>query len=80
MEEGWYAPLNLRASSDEDLKPLTGKSWKEWCVLLDACGGASQNLSTITTHLMKRYGLRRLYAQMIAVYYKRDWRSPQHSA
>ena len=72
-------PLNFRAGN-EDLQPLTGKSWTEWCDLLDARGGATQNLSTTVTYLMMHYGLRRLHAQMIAVYYKHEWRSPQHSA
>jgi len=72
--------LNFRASTDEDLQPLTGKSWKEWGDLLDAWEGETKNLSTIAMHLTKHYGLRRLHAQMIAVYYKREWRSPQYSA
>ncbi len=73
-------PLNFRASTDEDLQPLTDKSWKEWCELLDAWDGETKNFSTIATHLMKYYGLRRLYAQMIAVYYKREWPSSQPTA
>lgn len=66
-------PLNFCASTDEDALPLTGKCWKDWCDLLDAWGGETQNLSTIAMYLIKSYGLRRLYAQMIAVYYKREW-------
>jgi hypothetical protein len=71
--------LNVRAIT-EDLQPLTGKSWKEWCDLLDAWDGETKNFATIATYLIRHYRLRRLYAQMIAVYYKREWRSPQHSA
>ncbi len=72
--------LNFPTITDEDLRPLTDKSWKEWCELLDAWDGETKNLSTIATHLVMYYGLRRLYAQMIAVYYKREWRSPQYNA
>jgi hypothetical protein len=72
-------PLNFRASTDDDLRPLTGKSWQEWCDLLDAWEADTKNLSTIALHLTKHCGLRRLYAQMIAVYYKRAWRSPQYN-
>ena len=72
--------LNYRASTDEDLQPLTGKSWKEWCDLLDAWEGETKNLSTIAMHLTRYYGMRRLYAQMIAVYYKRERCSPQSTA
>jgi hypothetical protein len=72
--------LNYRASTDEDLQPLTGRSWKEWCDLLDAWEGETKTLSTIAMHLTRYYGMRRLYAQMIAVYYKREWRSPQYNA
>ena len=70
--------LNLSAIN-EDLQPLTGKTWKEWCEVLDAWGGETKNFATIATYLMMRYQLRRLYAQMIAVYYKRDWCSSPHS-
>jgi len=73
-------PLNFRASTEEDLQPLTGKSWKEWCELLDVWDEETKNFCTIATHLMKDCGLRRLYAQMIAVYYKREWRSAPYSA
>jgi hypothetical protein len=71
---------NFRDIGDQDLQPLTGKSWKEWCDLLDAWDDEVKNLSAITTHLMKHYELRRLYAQMIAVYYKWEWRTPQYIA
>jgi hypothetical protein len=68
--------LNFRAMT-EDLQPRTGKSWQDWGELLDAWGGETKNLTTIATYLMLHYQLRQLYAQMIAVYYKRDWRSLQ---
>jgi hypothetical protein len=71
--------LNLRTISDEDLQALTGKCWQEWCELLDAQSGQTRNFSTIATHLMKSYELRRLYAQMIAVYYRCEWCSQQHT-
>ncbi len=68
--------LNARAIS-EDLQPQTGKSWKEWCELLDMWDGETKNFTTVATYLMLHYQLRQLYAQMIAVYYKRDWRASQ---
>ena len=68
-------PRNFRASTHEDLQPLTGRSWEEWCDLLDVWEGETKNLSTIVMYLTQHYGQRRLYAQMIAVYYKREWRA-----
>jgi hypothetical protein len=40
--------LNYRVSTDENLQPLTGKSWKEWCDLFDDWEEETNNLSTIS--------------------------------
>lgn len=59
--------------SDEELRALTGKSWKEWCELLDTHDARNLSLTAITNYLIQQHHLRRLWAQTIAVYYKWEW-------
>jgi hypothetical protein len=69
--------LHFRTFTDEELQTLTGKSWGQWCDLIDAWDTEIKNFTTISAYLMRYYCLRRLWAQMIAVYYKTNWCSPR---
>ena len=71
--------FNFQMTSDTELQKVTGKTWKEWCEILDVWEGNPKKLSTIVLYLTQQYKLRRLYAQMIAVYYKQDWCSTQRT-
>jgi hypothetical protein len=63
--------------SDEELRAVTGKSWKDWCELLDTSDARNLSLTAITNYLILHHQLRRLWAQTIAVYYKWNWCSSQ---
>ena len=59
--------------SDKQVKEATGKSWKEWCELLDRWDGRTDSLTAVVKYLIEVHQVRRLWAQMIAVYYNWDW-------
>jgi hypothetical protein len=68
---------DFRLLTDEQLRKLTGKTWQTWCELLDSSGGRDKTLTAIAAYLIEQHRLRRLWAQMIAVYYKWQW-CPRH--
>ena len=57
------------AISDERIRTVTGKDWTEWVAIIDAWPASRKSFVTIANYLMRHYGLRRLWAQTIAVYY-----------
>jgi hypothetical protein len=69
--------IDFPIMTDQQLQEMTGKSWQEWGELLDAWGGRTKSLSAIAAYLIERHHLRRLWAQMIAVYYKWNWSARQ---
>ena len=64
---------DFRPLTDEQVQVVTGKNWQEWCTLIDTWGGQTKRLHLIANYLMERHHLRRLWAQMIAVYYRWEW-------
>ena len=59
-----------RNITDEQVRAGTGRDWSEWVVLLDACDGENKNFSAVSKYLIKRYGVSKFWAQVVAVYYK----------
>lgn len=55
---------------DENIADCTGKSWSEWCAILDGWRGDKNRFATIAQYLTDQYQVRRLWAQAIAVYYR----------
>jgi hypothetical protein len=55
--------------SDEQLRANTGKGWQEWVTLLETWDADKKTFASVANYLMRHYGLSRLYAQMIAVYF-----------
>jgi hypothetical protein len=64
---------DFRLLSEEEVRTVTGKTWQEWCDLIDIWNGQTRSLAAVATYLMEQHNLRRLWAQMIAVYYKQEW-------
>ena len=62
-------------SSDADIARCTGKKWAEWCALLDTWRGNKNSFATIAQYLTEQHAVRRLWAQAIAVYYRRMMRN-----
>jgi hypothetical protein len=65
--------INFPGLSDQQVKEATGMSWQEWCELLDRQDRQAESLSAIVQYLVKDHQVRRLWAQIIAVYYRWDW-------
>lgn len=61
---------DYRLLTDAQIKAITGKDWQGWCGILDTWGGKTKTLASITRYLVEQHGVRRLCAQMIAVYYQ----------
>jgi hypothetical protein len=53
----------------EQVQAATGKGWAEWIAILDASSTDKKSFVTMSNYLMRDYALRRLWAQVIAVYY-----------
>jgi hypothetical protein len=60
---------------EEQLLTCTGLSGNEWCALIDLWQGRRDSLAAIAHVLTSRCGVRRLWAQAIAVYYRRKHNS-----
>ena len=65
--------IDFPVLTDRQVRDATGKTWREWCELLNAWGGKTEHLTAVVQYLVEQHHLRRLWAQMIAVYYKWDW-------
>jgi Domain of unknown function (DUF4287) len=57
-------------SANENIADCTGKSWGEWCAILDGWRGDKNRFATIAQYLTDQHQVRRLWAQAIAVYYR----------
>jgi len=57
-------------TADENIADCTGKSWYEWCAILDGWRGDKSRFVPIADYLTEQYQVRRLWAQAIAVYYR----------
>ena len=63
---------SYRSIKDSEVQAGTGKSWLEWISLLDEINVHSMSLKAIIDYLIEAQGVMRIWAQVIAVYYK--WR------
>lgn len=64
---------DFRLMTDAEIQMLTGRTWQEWSRLIDVWGGETRGFAAIASYLIEHHNLRRLWAQMIAVYYKQEW-------
>jgi hypothetical protein len=61
---------NHEFAADENISGCTGKSWCEWCGILDGWSGDKSRFAPIADYLTEQHQVRRLWAQAIAVYYR----------
>jgi hypothetical protein len=72
--------MEAQMSCDEQLCRYTGRTWDEWCAIIDAWQGEKTSFVAIATYLVECYGLRRLCAQAIAVNYRWSQINPDRTA
>jgi hypothetical protein len=70
--------INFPKLTDAEVKQMTGKTWSEWCDELNGWGAKPKSLTAIAIYLIEQHHLRRLLAQMIAVYYKWECLQGKH--
>ena len=59
-----------RTIKDTEVRTGTGKGWAEWIGLLDAIHANKMLMTDIINYLVEVYRVERVWAQVIAVYYK----------
>ena len=64
----WIAPPEM---SDEAIQNGTGKSWDEWCDLIDQFHGRGDGHTAIATHVRDELGVDAWWAQGVTVGYER---------
>lgn len=64
----WVAEPEL---SDDAVRAATGRSWEEWCDILDAWPGHGEGHTAIAAHLQERHGIDGWWAQTVTVGYER---------
>jgi len=57
--------------TDEHIADCTGKNCAEWSAIIDRWRGNKNSFATIAHYLTEQHNVRRLWAQAIAVYYRR---------
>ena len=57
--------------TDAEVRAGTGRDWAEWRSLLDEWGAADMSLTQIVGYLVEHDHLELLWAQVMAVYYRR---------
>ena len=56
--------------SDAAVAAKTGKTWSQWCAILDKAGAREMDHKSIATYLFKQLGLPGWWAQMVTVGYE----------
>lgn len=64
-------PADLAGMRDEAVRAKTGRTWREWCALLDAEGGPQETHTEIARALRTRHGLSAWWAQTVTGGYER---------
>ncbi len=64
----WIAPPEM---SDDAIRSGTGKSWDEWCDLIDQFPGRTDGHKAIADHVRNDFGLNGWWAQGVTVGYER---------
>jgi uncharacterized protein YndB with AHSA1/START domain len=75
-----FQQIRVGSLTDDAVKARTGKSWDEWCKILDKAGARMMDHQEIALLLEKQLGLSRWWSQMVAVGYEneRGIRQDQH--
>jgi hypothetical protein len=75
-----FQQIRVGNLTDDAVKAKTGKTWTEWCKILDKAGARMMDHGEIALLLQKQMGLSRWWSQMVAVGYEneRGIRQDQH--
>lgn len=65
-------PKEQERSSDEAVKAKTGKTWAEWCEILDKAGAKEWKHKEIARYLSDKQRVPPWWSQMVAVGYERE--------
>lgn len=61
---------SIRSIRDTEVQIGTGMGWEGWLARLDEADARNMRLTEITDYLVEVYKIERVWAQVIAVYYK----------
>jgi len=67
-----FQQIRVGTITDEAVRAKTGKTWDEWCKLLDKAGARMMEHREITLLLQEQIGLSRWWSQMVAVGYENE--------
>jgi hypothetical protein len=67
-----FQQIRVGTLTDAAVRTKTGKTWDEWCKILDKAGARMMDHAEIALLLKKQLGLSRWWAQMVAVGYENE--------
>ena len=67
-----FQQIRVGTLTDDAVKAKTGKTWDEWCKILDKAGARMMDHKEIGTLLEEQMGLSRWWSQMVAVGYEQE--------
>ena len=67
-----FQQIRVGNLTDDVVKAKTGKSWDEWCKILDKSGARMMDHREITLLVQKQTGLSKWYSQMMAIGYENE--------
>jgi hypothetical protein len=67
-----FQQIRVGSLTGDAVKAKTGKSWDEWCKILDKAGARMMDHQEIALLLQKQIGLTRWWSQMVAVGYENE--------
>jgi len=67
-----FQQIRVGTLTDEAVRIKTGKTWDEWCKILDKAGARMMDHKEIALLLQKGIGLSRWWSQMVAVGYENE--------
>jgi uncharacterized protein YndB with AHSA1/START domain len=67
-----FQQIRVGTVTDDAVKASTGKTWDEWCKILDKAGARMMDHKEIALLLQKQIGLTRWWSQMVAVGYENE--------
>jgi hypothetical protein len=67
-----FQQIRVGSLTGDAVKAKTGKSWDEWCKILDKAGARMMDHQEIALLLQEKIGLTRWWSQMVAVGYENE--------
>ena len=67
-----FQQIRVGTLTEDAVRIKTGKTWDEWCKILDKAGARMMDHKEITALLQEQIGLSRWWSRMVAVGYEND--------